>query len=196
MRADPTKAMQAEKRPCGPLFCLYETPLYYGNPPVDMLYGAVSWYGNPLPALARCHPLSKRGRLGAVNSSAFRFRTALESAHPKRLLWQRGGAECAQWAMQRGGSPVSKGALGSRPCGDTARPLRTVGPVMAQAVTEDCLTCAAAANCRGCRRRRLRVVVFPQPAKIKFAPRSPSPFLKYQLRILLQSTTISPYPPN
>ena len=95
-------------------------------------------YGNPPSALARCHPLSKRGRLGVVNSNGFRIWMAFESARPKRLLWQRGGAECAQWAMQRGGSPVSKGAQGSRPCGDTARPLRTVGPVTAQAVTEDC----------------------------------------------------------
>ena len=32
------------------------------------------------------------------------------------------------WAMQRGGSPVNKGAPRSRSCGDTARPLRTLGP--------------------------------------------------------------------
>jgi|GEM_PF-7090777 len=36
------------------------------------------------------------------------------------------------WAMQRGGSSVSKGAPRSRSCGDTARPLRTLGPGSAQ----------------------------------------------------------------
>ncbi len=30
-------------------------------------------YGNPPSALARCHPLSKRGRLGVVNSNAFSY---------------------------------------------------------------------------------------------------------------------------
>ena len=38
-----------------------------------------------------------------------------------------GGAERPQCGMQRGGSPVSKGALGSRFCGNAARLLRTVG---------------------------------------------------------------------
>ena len=196
MRADPTKAMQAEKRPCGPLFCLYETPLYYGNPPVDMLYGAVSWYGNPLPALARCHPLSKRGRLGAVHPNAFPYSNGARKRTDQKAPLAKGRSRVRPVGDAARRKPSEQGSARKPPCGDTARPLRTVGPVMAQAVTEDCLTCAAAANCRGCRRRRLRVVVFPQPAKIKFAPRSPSPFLKYQLRILLQSTTISPYPPN
>ena len=40
--------------------------------------------------------------------------------------WRWGGAERPQCGMQRGGSPVSKGALGCRSCGDAARPLRTV----------------------------------------------------------------------
>ena len=44
-----------------------------------------------------------------------------------KLTSQGGGAERCLWQMQRGGSPVSKGALG-RPLGaDAARPLRTEG---------------------------------------------------------------------
>ena len=33
--------------------------------------------------LARCHPLSKRGRLGVMNSNGFRIRMTFESAYPK-----------------------------------------------------------------------------------------------------------------
>ena len=132
-------------------------------------------------------PPFKKEAFGSGSPQRFSvFERRTKAHHPKGSFGK--GAEPS--------APSEQGSARKPPCGDTARPLRTVGPVMAQAVTEDCLTCAAAANCRGCRRRRLRVVVFPQPAKIKFAPRSPSPFLKYQLRILLQSTTISPYPSN
>ena len=46
---------------------------------------------------------------------------------PESPLWKGGGAERRQWRMQRGGSPMSKGAQGSRACGNAARPLRIVG---------------------------------------------------------------------
>ncbi len=71
------------------------------------------------------------------------YEKALEFTTPKRPLSERGGAEAhparrrgltarlsrrkfLAWAMQRGGSPVSKGAPGSRSCGNAARLLRTV----------------------------------------------------------------------
>ena len=91
-----------------------------------------------------CHPLSKRGRLGVVNPNGSPYSgNARKRANQKAPLAKgrsRGapspqarasGASPAPevpcLAMQRGGSPVSKGALGSRSCGNAARPLRTVG---------------------------------------------------------------------
>ena len=53
-----------------------------------------------------------------------RRRRGLTARLPRRKL--------LAWAMQRGGSSVSKGAPRRRSCGDTARPLRTLGPGSAQ----------------------------------------------------------------
>ena len=89
--------------------------------PQRLTRSAAHSYGGLSP-----HPFPTRE--GEDTAKGLRPFTAYEKrTHPKRLLWQRGGAERAQWAMQRGESPVSKGALGSRSCGNAVRPLRTVG---------------------------------------------------------------------
>ncbi len=84
---------------------------------------------NPPSALACCHLPQSSVTAYAVPPPFKRRLSPLSPSGqkaPKRPLWKGGGAERARWAVQRGGSPVSKGARGSRPCGNAARPLRTV----------------------------------------------------------------------
>ena len=66
--------------------CLVSSVLALNRVGDGLLYGADAVIGNLPSALMRCHPLSKRGHLGVVNSGGFRIRAARKSALTKRLL--------------------------------------------------------------------------------------------------------------
>ena len=86
---------------------------------------------NPPPRFAPAgdcrEPAGIRTILSRLRRQLLSERSLFCYRFPKAPFGRGGGAERRQWRMQRGGSPMSKGAQGSRFCGNAARPLRIVG---------------------------------------------------------------------